>query len=392
MTGIAEFYQLRSPMAFASPPECFSHSSLVRVGMCPLRYQLERAEFPVIGRYPARPVPAAIEGAIIHAGLERLLRSFSMAGLPSLGSPEARERAQSCDLMDFVSGRLQDERNRLEKHPRGNSFRFRLSPQELTNKIIRLFRQQYKGVDKTIGFPVAKQVGKSGGISAGLRSEECLDHAGVLLEARFRHPDLPFEGIIDLVYLTGGEVVIADYKSGAPKAEHRQQVMRYALLWWRATGRLPIAVEIRYFSAVHRDAVSEPDLLKEERALKTEIREVTADLSAREPEACQGDHCRTCDVRQFCNAYWQQPASRSVESDRFKDLEVTLIGRPSDFGFEGQTGSGDNVLFTYNGNVGRLHSSELRAGQLLRLMGVRTDSEDSTYAVVRSTEIWRMPG
>ena len=60
-----EFYRVRAPDRWGGPPERFSHSTLARIESCPRKYQLEHAEFPVVGRYPSRPNGAAIEGTTV---------------------------------------------------------------------------------------------------------------------------------------------------------------------------------------------------------------------------------------------------------------------------------------------------------------------------------------
>ena len=57
------------------------------------------------------------------------------------------------------------------------------------------------------------------------------------------HPTLPVHGVIDLLRRDAAGTHVVDFKTGTPKPEHRDQFALYALLWWRATGDLPVSLD-----------------------------------------------------------------------------------------------------------------------------------------------------
>jgi putative RecB family exonuclease len=125
---------------------------------------------------------------------------------------------------------------------------------------------------------------------------------GALSELHISHPTLPFVGIIDLVLLAGDGVTVVDFKTGEPKSLHRQQLMWYAVLWWRRTGQAPVAIEMRYLSHAATFSVSVDDLRSAEENLHARIDELTGLLEEPPATPRPGDQCRYCDVRQFCDA------------------------------------------------------------------------------------------
>lgn len=94
-------------------------------------------------KFPVRPSPAAVEGNIIHSVLEKLFRALSLIGLPAIGTSEFSECISRVNIKETVNAHIFLHEEEITKHPRSNGFKLRSSAQQLVNKIIRLFRQQY---------------------------------------------------------------------------------------------------------------------------------------------------------------------------------------------------------------------------------------------------------
>ena len=134
-----DFYTITEPVEWAKAPSVFSYSSLQSIKRCPLQWQLLHSRYGKdLHRFPARPSPAATEGDIVHSVLEKLFRTLSLKGLPALGSPEFRDCVAQLNIKQEVASRISSHEKNVLKHPRGSGFRLRSSPQQLTNKIIRL--------------------------------------------------------------------------------------------------------------------------------------------------------------------------------------------------------------------------------------------------------------
>ena len=57
-----------------------------KVERCPLQWQLIHSRYGDLEGFPTRPNPAAVEGEIVHALIERLFRRLALAGFPEPGS------------------------------------------------------------------------------------------------------------------------------------------------------------------------------------------------------------------------------------------------------------------------------------------------------------------
>ncbi len=386
----AAFYTVREPTSWASAPEVLSHSALSRIKSCPLRFQLERSEFPGIGRFPARPNTAAVEGAVVHECLEALFKAFSIAGLPELGSEEARECASGVGLSGLIQTKLDEACRQFIRHPMGAGWKPRTPVYQLANRVIRLFRQQYTSIDHGSGYIALKR--PSGPQPAVEPSQLAgwLTSSGALTELKLRHPTLPFEGIIDLVCRRNGETVIVDYKAGAMDSSHRSQLFRYALLWWRNTGLLPERIDIQYLSEKISEPVTEQALDLAERELIHEVDSSSALLRTAPAVATPGDYCGHCNVRQFCATYWEDHNPKSLTHDGFGDVELTICGEPLDEGFRATTSTGVSAGVTSSVQIGKAQFANTRSGQVLRLIGVKFEPQRGEIKVLASTEVWRL--
>jgi len=387
---LTDFFTVRAPVLWASCPPTLSHSSLSRIKRCPLRFQLERSEFPDIGRFPTRPNPAAVEGAIAHECLEALFKAFSIAGLPELGGERARECAREVGLTDLIQKKSDEACHQFTRHPRGVGFQLRNSVHQLANRVIRLFRQQYVSMER--GSPQHEPEPHLGSRQPPDLTDLIgwLASCGTLTELNLRHPQFPFEGVIDLIRCRNWETVIVDYKAGAHDPAHRLQVLRYALLWWRVTNQMPGRIEIQYLTEKINEQVTEAILLDTERGLKLEIDAAAKSLACTPAKASPGDHCGFCDVRQFCDAYWKDGTSMLRSRSGFADVELLVSGEPSEHGFHAATLAGTAVKITSSSDVGKIQFRGIGKGQRLRMIGVHFDANNSEIQVNASAEVWRM--
>jgi hypothetical protein len=387
--NLREFYRIRVPDRWGGPPERFSHSALARIESCPRKYQLELSEFPVVGRFPARPNGAAIEGTIVHECLELLFKEFSLAGLPELGSEAARECSRRVNLLGVVAEKLRFFEESLSKHPRGHCAQLKSSAQHLANRVVQLFREQYTQIDRC---------GESAGVIPGALSarmparkgdlEELLAANGSLSELRLSHPDLPFDGIIDLVYRSASGTTVLDFKTGSEKGEHRDQAFCYALLWWRATSSLPSSIEIRYLGHRVIFAVSESKLIEVERLLAEQISRSIDSLGVAPARANLGSHCRYCGVRQFCGEYCNQESAPPTDQVGLADVQVSVSGSPSATGFVAETPAKDRLDVAFDPEIGKLLFPRIHDRQSFRIIGARLDPSKRSLLIQPSSEVW----
>ena len=388
-----DFYTITEPVEWAKAPPVFSYSSLQAIKRCPLQWQLLHSRYGKdLHRFPARPSPAATEGDIIHSVLEKLFRTLSLKGLPALGSPGFRDCVAQLDIKKEVSFRVSAHEKKILEHPRGSGFRVRSSSQQLTNKIIRLFRQQYTALasqtnhllDGVCQEEVVPKLFHNGTANPDF----LLKTTGALSEFKITHATLPFVGIIDFIFLEEGKPVIIHFKTGNQDTEHRKQVMTYAVLWKSQTGNIPKRVEVRYPHAVDSFLIDDKKIAESEDQLDSEIDFAIMELSSKPANARVGEQCRFCDVRQFCSRFWAQKQGMfkvDHKNIKFIDVEMIITGSPTQYGFEGKTEHGEELIFTCSRNLPKLHL-KLSGGQKIRVLNALV--KETELIITEQTEIY----
>ena len=358
-------YELRGPTRWAQPPSAYSFSSLQTLGLCSRRWQLENSEWGDQVRFPSRVHPSAVEGQIVHEGLDRLARALGLVGRPPIGSPEFQAVAEDCGFWKFFGDEVAARNRQLSEHPRtGPGFVIRTSPRELANRAVVLFRQQYKpGTGKSLSRRADNRM------NVELPILEQLLRAQSLSELRLTHPDLPLVGILDVVMVDdGGHVSIVDFKTGAPKEVHLEQLYLYAVLWWRATGRPPAQVVVQYLTDGVAKTVTVDELERAERKCASQINDVSAAIYMQPARATTGGHCRSCAVRARCDDGWQVVESAAPVVGLPFDTEVLVDSLPATTGFVGLRRNGAEVTVVYDAAVGST-LPDVSVGARVRLIG-----------------------
>ena len=266
---MTDFYTLPCPSAWAKAPVRWSHSTLAGISVCPRRWQLTRSEWGEYKGFPQRQHPSAVKGIIIHDGLDRLARACGRLGMPTIGSPLFLEALSASAFFRFFPDEVEKWNHKLRSHPRhGPNYTMRVNPGDLANVAIRQFRAQYHPKDEE---PAKRQRPRASTHVEPMKLHEMLTRQSMLSEIELRHPSLPFMGKVDRIQLSGGAVVIVDFKSGTPKPDHRVQLERYALLWWRSTGVVPGRATAQYLDTKANWSLDEGVLSQVEEVLRDEI-------------------------------------------------------------------------------------------------------------------------
>lgn len=367
-------YRITGPKEWPEPPSMYSFSSLRQIESCPLAWQLQNSCYDGFDRYPLRPNPAGVEGEIIHGVIEKLFRELAQSGMPVIGSEVFQGCVKKVGIVGLISHLVSDHLAKISMHPRGAGFRLRLSVQEIHNKTIRIFREQYDKIKNNAPTGMVQAIKHSSDVpeSKFISSRDyrtLLEKYGVLTELSLRHPDLPFKGIIDFIWLDDNGIEITDFKSGSSKPEHREQLILYALLWAKNTGKMP-----------HRGYIVYPDssvLLEITREI---IDEFDTELFARLDYARTSlllspgranitENCQYCQVRQMCDPYWQiTKPKESATNSGYVDVELVVTGAPADFGFIGQTTNGNYLSVVYDKDLAKM-SGAFNSGDRLRILG-----------------------
>jgi hypothetical protein len=382
-------YHLKQPTAWPENPDLFSFSSLMSIDTCPLQWQLIHSTYGDVHKFPARPNPSAVEGTIVHHVLDELFKKLAFEGLPELGSPEFAEAIASVNITGKVEALISEHENQISKHPRGGGCRLRTGTQQIVNQVIRLFRAEYPKAKSNAAAP-PKPLNVSS-LGSAVQLLPLLRERGALSEVRLAHPKLPFEGIIDLVRIDNEIISVVDFKTGAPKPTHRDQLLLYAVLWWRKTEALPKQIEVRYLSGTEVLTIDAPLLDECEHALAGRIDAVRSVLSSAPAIARVGEHCQYCDVRQFCPDYWINCGEESLDNKtKIKniDIELTIKGHPGSNGFLAVTSNGSPCTVVYSSDGNKVHGP-FSLGEKLRVLKGRI-TEEGTIEFLPWTEVFHL--
>ena len=332
-----------------------------------------------------REHPAAVEGQIVHAALDRLTRWSGRSGRPPIGTATFRAVVAESGFFDGIARAVTAANQSARVHPRsGPLFVIRTSPQELANRAVRLFKEQYKPQASTGPHRTVAQA-STGASVASLPS--VLANQGALSEVRLVDPKLPFKGTIDLLVQEREGVVVVDHKTGVPKPAHEVQVKRYAALWWRCTGVRPVRAVLQYLNGKTEFGLTEADVLKAERDLVSSITEAEQALTDTPARAKTSGDCGRCPVRARCDEGW---ARCQTDPPRAKtaDIEVCVSRAPVATGFSASAGKRE-VHVVYEVEVGAtLRASE--PGERLRLVDAVPSDDGKTFEVRPWTEVFQM--
>lgn len=355
------FYELQRPTTWADPPTTWSSTTLDDVETCPRRWQLLRSRWGEHERFPVRPHPAAVEGQIVHEALDRLTRACGQRGNPAFGSAEFAAALSDAEFFPGFARSVAEWQQRFSAHPRpGPAFRLRTSAEELANRAVRMFRDQYKPDGRVASQPAERATEAPADVESLLRQKRALS------EVKLTHPALPFLGILDRVQHTGEGVEVVDFKTGKPSDKHRRQLLRYALLWWRKTGDAPVRISAQYLDGVESWPVTLGALEDIESELVKKIPLLTGALSAQPAAAKPGTGCHTCTVRARCASGWAVGEEAAVVDGR-GDAELVVKAKAGDHGFLARSRAGAEIAVVYEAAVATLLPEHVD-GQVLRVL------------------------
>jgi hypothetical protein len=355
------FYELQAPTAWADPPSTWSTTSLDDVEACPRRWQLLRSRWGDFERFPVRPHPAAIEGQIVHEALDRLTRACGQRGNPAFGSAEFSAALTDADFFPGFARAVAEWQQRLTTHPRpGPAFRLRASGEELANRAVRMFREQYKPDRHVTSQAAERATDTPADVNAFLKQKRALS------EVKLTHPKLPFLGILDRVQHIEEGVEVVDFKTGMPSDKHRKQLLRYALLWWRETGEVPVRVSAQYLDGVQSWPVTQGALEEVESDLVKKLPLLTDALGTHPAAAKPGTGCHTCAVRARCAAGWAVGEEAALVDGR-GDAELVVKAKAGEHGFLARSRAGSEIAVVYEAPVARL-LPEHAEGHVLRVL------------------------
>lgn len=319
-------------------PALWSYSSLATLEACPRRWMLERADYPALWDrrgYPVVPIRAAVFGSVAHLIIERL--SHAMGTTDDAVAP-----LNTVDVLRALGGWAQVAEAAVDEALADFDDNPRVSQAALDRLRDDLVRRVPDAVDQ-----VKLLLRDQPSIKTGVRPAPAADSAlreaprgpatpGTHVERTVTVEDLRLSGRLDLLSIDEADVTITDFKTGAEREEHDDQVRLYALLWrfdafTNPMGRPATKLSIAYSS--HERAVPAPDV-QEMLALhaSTGARIAAADatvMSASPAALPSPEACQFCQVKHLCDAYWASvpPPIASAPLDEWFDTEGRVSRR-----------------------------------------------------------------
>ncbi len=315
-----------------------SFSTLADIEACPRRWSLSYAQYPELWNkrgYPRAVHSAAIEGSVVHLGLEKITRALTLKNCRSLREESAVSVLRSLGgISSVLTGCLNELFDGLRDNPRVaatvNDIR-----RDITARIPSL-RVRVQRLLARVGFiPRLTQVNVENKEATGGRY--ALQN-GSFTEVRLIAGGIGWHGIADLLSLSDSDCEIRDFKTGAAKEAHKLQLRVYALLWFRdselnPSGRLATKLVISYDTGDLQ--VTAPPI--------NELEELERDLQARAQQAADAvrldpplarastENCSMCSVRHLCADYWNwlptQSDEQAASSGQFADVDLAIKRR-----------------------------------------------------------------
>lgn len=354
-----------------------SFSALFEFEACPLCWALTRADYDGLWSgdgYPRRLNTASIRGQVVHRVVELVAARSRSEISTELGARILGVVRNAGGFTSLIDSALHDVLIRYEDNPRAARIlsQFQTGELQLPSAVRTQVQSLLRGLSNypaTNSPPTVESTDspKRRPLSQGLYSE-----VSVLVK------QFNWFGKIDLVSISSDGAALEDIKTGIEKDADVEQIIVYAWLWWRDTARnpdlnLPTRLRLRYVDrVVDVPFPNESDLL----ALENTILERTSRMSSvivsnRFEPRPDVDTCRYCDVRQLCDAFWQdQSDQREFVPDRSIDIEVRFIRALSESAWVVETPKTNLDKATTYRLRGALPKPPVPTGTRLRILGV----------------------
>ena len=361
-----------------------------------MQWQLMHSSYHNFGAFPARPNPAAVEGQIVHSVLEKLFKTFIIEGLPRIATLHFKRVVANVDIRGTIRVEIENHKKQINSHPRGAAFSIKSNQQQLSNKVVRLFKSIYPQLRKSYTKKrlLKKDISSTAKLIPDQNPLNILKNHGAISELKLYHQELCFTGIIDLIWYDSEDIVISDFKTGTFHSEYKEQLLFYAVLWWKATGTMPKRLEVCYPDKIDSFSLKKEQIVENENSLKSRISHATKVLSDIPATANVDKDCKFCDVRQFCDSYWEQVDQKFNESllrnhnGKNVDVKLEVAGQPSEYGFEAVSSIGVKISVVYESGLLKVHGPFLQHKTVCILNG-RVKNKGKELELKPWTEVFR---
>lgn len=375
-----------------SAPVTWSYSSLRQAEACPRSWALSRASYPAVwskAGYPPVPAPSALTGQAVHRSLERIVDALVTAGYTTTSDPGAvTSLRQLGGYTEVLKTAIEQVLVGLEINPRAAP-RMAHYRRYFTQRLPEMRRQTQALVARVdlassaVGGVDRVEVGRDG--TAERPPAVSAPYAGVHSELQVSSKQLRFSGRMDMVKITGRQVQITDFKTGAPSPHHMDQLRTYEVLWEHRDHAEASDLHVTRLSVAYADQEVTLDALPVEALapaadeLLARIHFAAESINMRPPEARPSEeNCRYCQVRHLCDLYWSWLHTLPIGAG-ITDVPVEILASngPKSWRYR----SGDEV-----GLLRAEEGSAFRSGDRYRLLAAhRKPPDDDSTAIVSMT-------
>ncbi|MGD9730313.1 MAG: PD-(D/E)XK nuclease family protein [Dehalococcoidia bacterium] len=386
---------------YPAAPVVWSYSSLTEAQACPRRWMLTHASYPSIWArpgYPHRPSVPELAGRIVHRCIEVVLRELRSQGCTAVSDPKAVSVLRTLGGYSRLAQHTTDEvLEEFANNPRAEPMLTTIRL-DLQRRLPDIRQQVQTLVART---SMAESLAQPPTVPAPQFHVPTPLRLGAYTEVTLDVPELHLVGRVDFIFVSASHCEITDYKSGAPQAEHDEQLRLYALLWSRDRVRNPKSIPVEKLTVAYPgyDRTVEPPSDGELQALAEQIlgriELATSDLQGRPPTAKPTEaNCTYCTVRHLCDEYWQSHLVRTAwqapRVDYFADVELKIGERNGTRSWIAELAM-DGSLVLLRTLDEAIHFS---SGDSIRLLNVVINDDDATntktITLSRSSEAFQL--
>ncbi len=392
----------QEPTVWASPPEWMSFSKLQQIEACPRRWSLMSSDYPTIwGKhgYPEPFIQSTLIGRVTHRLVEIIVKGFQRAGCTSFDNPDCiRVMRELGGFSRIIEKIFDDILIQYAENPR--------TAESLA--IIKKTLLERKSDIREDARIILSRIfeGKQTIQCIFLVSQEKTEplRNGIYSEVQLLNEEIKWKGVADLIRLTPTECEIRDFKTGAHKEEHAEQLRIYNLLWLcdkkkNSSVRPASKLTISY---IDEDVAVPPLLMSEIAVYKDKLIKLTNEARGKitecPPEAIlNGDNCKQCFVRHLCITYWGNGLQKK-HINSLVDIAVKIVGIHGSRSYDAVTIASSHfpqntpLILRVSGNY------NFSRGNSLRLLNVNikrneTNEDDGQVTISQSriSEFYFMP-
>jgi len=386
----------QGPSKWPEVPEWWSYSLLREVEACPRQWALWNAIYPRIWTahgYPKRPYIASLQGRVIHASVNEIIRFLRRCNCQSSTDPQIPSLLKEIGGYSSVIRRnILREREYFENNPRSVDYTEHVF-NTLKNRVHEI-REQVQTLITRVAFLGGNTMPWTGAEHTGLGTTALgIDSYS---EVFIQYPEKRLRGITDLIVASASNCELIDLKTGLSHDWHVEQLWFYNLLWNYDRKVNPFKKEVSRMALYYQHGIVDiqvptpVELAEFESRVLQRITLATAGLRQCLPYA-KIDYklCKYCGVRHLCDEYWRSWLQQKIDqpTNIMHDFELLIVEPRGSLSCKCEViasnvlHDGTSVLLRLPRNIG-----EIERGQTIRVLDIfmSQSTEDSSTPILQA--------